>query len=381
MSNERRAALEAAFEASLAEQEGEETESEEDEVPEGEEAEDDAELADGEGEEAEEGEEEGDEEPAPKSKKDSTKVEQEAASRVPSGKQRSTGKGAPGTDPGNKGQLGSEVKPPQSWTPAEREHWGKMPAEAQRAVQRRELEVQQALSRSADSRKFQDSFVRTVQPYAHLIRAQNSTPLQAVNNLMQTAAGLTMGTQPQKAAILAEIIQNYGVDIQVLDDVLSKRPVKQGAGTSGAPGDLPAPVAAALRPIHQFISQAEQQRAQQIQQINQQAEQVVAEVSEKLPFFDDLREEMADLMEVAASRGRTMTLQQAHAIAVSANPEIKKILDQRERARRVNQDPNKIKRARKAGASIKGAPNGSSTGSGKPTSRRAALLEAWDEMS
>lgn len=364
MSNERRAALSAAFDAAEAEEEGQEVELEE-EVPDGSE-EPDTEV----GEEAEE--EEGEAEEPAEGKPDPQKVEQEAASRLPSGKSGKPAKTGKGTEqaPGQ-----PEVKAPQSWTPAERESWAKVPAEARAAIQRRELEVQQVLSRSADSRKFQDSFVRTVQPYAHLIRAQNSTPLQAVNNLMQTAAGLTTGTQPQKAAIIAEIIGNYGVDIQILDDVLSKRPVQQQQG----PAALPAPVAEALRPITQFMSQQEQIRAQHIQQINQQAETVVSQMADKLPFFEDLRDEMADIMEVSASRGRVMTMEQAHAVAVNANPEIKKILDQRARAKQMKSDPNKIHKARKAGASIKGAPNGSAQGSGKPTSRRQALMEAWDD--
>jgi hypothetical protein len=364
MSNERRAALEAAFDAAEKEAEGQETELEEvEEIPDGSD-EPDAEVV----EEIEEEEGAGEEKPDPQ------KVEQEAASRTPgkpSGKPAKPGKTA---QPAS-GQPSAEVKAPQSWTPAERESWAKVPAEARAAIQRRELEVQQVLSRSADSRKFQDSFVRTVQPYSHLIRAQNSTPLQAVNNLMQTAAGLMTGTQPQKAAIIAEIIGNYGVDIQTLDDVLSKRPVQQGA----APAALPAPVAEALRPITQFMSQQEQMRAQHIQQINHQAETVVSQMAEKLPFFEDLRDEMADFMEVAASHGRVMTMEQAHAAAVNANPEIKKILDQRARAKQIRQDPNKIHKARKAGASIKGAPNGAGNGSGKPTSRRQALEEAWDD--
>lgn len=363
MSNERRAALEAAFDAASQEAEEREVELEEEEVEsEPNEPEVDAETSEEPGEEAEE----------------SQRVEQEAANREAPKKAPKAGGPKPSGTPKDSELLPkTEVKAPQSWTPAEREHWGKMPLEAQRAVQRRELEVQQALSRSADSRKFQDSFVRTVQPFAHLIRAQNSSPLQAVHNLMQTAAGLTTGTQPQKAAIIAEIIGNYGVDIQILDDVLSKRPVQQN---NPAPAALPAPVAEALRPIHQFMSQAEQARAQQIQQINQQAEQVVTQMSEKLPFFEDLRDEMADLMEVAASRGRIMTMEQAHAMAVNLNPEIKKIIDQRNKASRLQQDPNKIIRAKKAGASIKGAPaNGAGGNQGKPTSRRQALADAWDD--
>lgn len=374
MSNERRAALEAAFDAAEAEAEGTEAELHG-------EAPDEIELTDPpDSEVGDESGEQGEEETPPKGTKpkaDAQQVEQEAANRpgtkkpatVPKTGSKGVGSAPPAVDTG--------AKPPQSWTPAEREYWAKVPKEAQAAIQRRELEVQQALSRSADSRKFQDSFVRTVQPFSHLIRAQNSTPLQAVHNLMTTAAGLTTGTQPQKAQIVAEIIANYGVDIQTLDDVLSKRPVQQNPP---APGNLPEPVARALQPIHQFMSQQEQARAQHIQQIQAQAQEVVAELETKLPFLDDLREDMADLMEMAASRGRILTAEQAHAIAANANPQIKKILDQRARASRINSDPNKINRARKAGSSITGAPNGSATNSGRPTSRRAALSEAWDEL-
>lgn len=368
MSNERRAALSAAFDK--LENEGEE-ETQEVELEE-EELEEDVGDESNESEVAEEDPEEGAEET-----EDSQRIEQEAASRQApkqSGKQKEAKPGAKQAS-GQPGTQQTEVKAPQSWTPAEREHWAKMPLEAQRAVARRELEVQQVLSRSADSRKFQDHFVRTVQPFAHLIRAQNSSPLQAVHNLMTTAAGLTTGTQPQKAQIVAEIIQNYGVDIQTLDDVLSKRPVQQQT----APNALPPQFAEALRPIHQFMSQTEQARAQHIQQINAQAEQTVSQYADKLDFFEDLREEMADFMEVAASRGKVMSIEQAHAMAVNANPEIKRILDQRARAVRINQDPNKIKRSRRAGSSVVGAPNGSGDKSVKPTSRRQALLEAWDD--
>lgn len=378
MSNERRAALEAAFDAAEAEESGLEAELPEeglggqDDDTTG--TESDASVVEEVG---------GDNEPSgakvsskPKGKPaDSQKIEQEAANRALAKKPKS---GTPASKLGVGQELQPEVKAPQSWTPAEREHWGKLPKEAQQAVQRRELEVQQVLSRSADSRKFQDNFVRTVQPYSHLIRAQNSTPLQAVNSLMQTAAGLTVGTQPQKAQIVAEIIANYGVDIQTLDDVLSKRPVQQNPQ---APGNLPAPFAEALRPIHQFMSQQEQARAQHIGQIQAQAQEVVADLETKLPFMDDLREDMADLMEMAAARGRILTAEQAHAIAANANPEVKKILDQRAKAARINADPNKINRARRAGSSIAGAPNGSATGGAKPASRRAALSEAWDELS
>lgn len=379
MSNERRAALEAAFDAAEAEANGEELEVLEEEIPDEPEAPEppEAEVGDEVGDEGGEAPQAKGAKPTAKgkAKPDAQKVEQEAANRQAPKKAPA---GAPAAKPGAGQELQPEVKAPQSWTPAEREHWAKVPAEARAAIQRRELEVQQVLSRSADSRKFQDQFVRTVQPFSHLIRAQNSHPLQAVHNLMTTAAGLTTGTQPQKAAIVAEIIQNYGVDIQTLDDVLSKRPVQQN---QPAPGALPPQFADALKPIHQFMHQQEQTRSQHIQQIQVQAAETVAALEDKLPFLDDLREDMADLMEMAAARGRIMTAEQAHTIAANANPEIKKILDQRARAARQQNDPNKIIRARRAGSSITGAPNGSSPTSSKTGSRRETLSAAWDDLS
>src|SRR5688572_18603519 len=73
-------------------------------------------------------------------------------------------------------------KPPNSWKPATREHWSRLPPEVRAEVSRRELEIQQELSKTAQVRRFAQDFANTINPYSHLIRAQNSTPLQAVNN-------------------------------------------------------------------------------------------------------------------------------------------------------------------------------------------------------
>jgi hypothetical protein len=266
---------------------------------------------------------------------------------------------------------------PNSWKPATREHWAAVHPEVKAEIVRREKEIQVTLSQTAQVRKFAQDFAQTVNPYSHLIRAQNSTPLQAVNNLMATAAGLMQGSAEQKAKIVSEIISNYGIDIQVLDKVLSSG----GYNPAGAQPQQPVPQWA--QPLFGFMDNVQKMQQQRQVQMQQEADEAITALEQK-PFFDDVREDMADLMETAANRGRLLTPEQAYERAIALNPEIKKIIDQRELAAKnrnpVSEAAATLARARKAASSVKGAPVGAKAGgpAGKQT-RRQQLLEAWND--
>jgi hypothetical protein len=300
-----------------------------------------------------------------KEEKDPYKVEKEAAQKQPK-EQKTEQSSQPVTD-----------KAPQSWKPAIREHWAKLPAEVRAEISRRELEVQQALSRSDQARKFSDQFIQTINPFAHLIRAQNSTPLRAVHNLMTTAAGLMTGNMEQKAKIVAEIINNYGVDIKTLDSVLSNAPIPQNQGHAAVPQQF----AQMLQPVYSFIDEVQQMRQAQQQKLQEQADAEVAQVQGE-PFFDDLRDDIADIMEIAANRGRKMTIKEAYDKAVELNPEISKIIKQRKEAEAARAGMVVVDRARKAASTISGAPAGGRVaGKGAPKNRREALEQAWEDNS
>lgn len=269
---------------------------------------------------------------------------------------------------------------PNSWKPATREHWAKLPAEVREQIRERERSIEQELTRTAQVRRFAQDFATAINPYAHLIRAQNSTPIQAVTNLMQTAAGLMQGNATQKAQIAAEIINNYGIDIQVLDQVLTNTLQNRGSNPNQV-----APVPDWARPIFGFMDNVNKMQEQRQQQMQQEADEAIQSFSEK-PFFDDVREDMADLMEAAANRGRVMTIDQAYEKAIALNPDIAKIVGQRKLAE-ANRNPISeaaatLARARKASSTVKGAPQGSKAGApnGK-MSRRQQLSEAWDDAS
>lgn len=275
-------------------------------------------------------------------------------------------------------QQSSEIRAPNSWKPAEREHWAKMPKEAQQAVQRRELEIQRSLSETATTRRWANDFAQVIAPHSHLIRAQNSTPLQAIDNLMRTSASLTTLRGRDQASIVAQICRNFNVDIRELDNCLSEMQSQGGNQQNNGGGQIPPEFAQALRPINDFMARIEgsvQQREQQVQSNAQQsAENFLSDP--KNEFAEDLADDMADILELSAKRGKKVTIQQAYQQAIRNNPDIEAIVAQRAAAARNQGAP----RARRAALSIQGSPQGAHVGAKPPTgSRREALLAAYDD--
>lgn len=280
-------------------------------------------------------------------------------------------------------QVG-RFKPPQSWRPAVRDHWGKLPAEVQEEVTKRETEVSRALVQSAAARKFADEFGSVVRPFEHLIRTSGVDPLKAVQNLMTTAASLQTGTPAQKAQVISNIIKAYGVDIAVLDQVLSGQTPKPGTPGAGPDPSILAALDARLKPVTEFMSRLQGQTQQQQQQLEQEAAQTYEQFANDPAneFVGDLAEDMADLLEMSAKRGRVMTMKQAYDLAANQHPEISKVVAERKAADTATRAAGGIEKARRAAASqSSGSPGTMGGSSAKPKGVRAAVSQAWDDLS
>jgi hypothetical protein len=259
-----------------------------------------------------------------------------------------------------------EVEPaPVSWKTEEKAQWAKIPKAARDAIHRREREISQTLNGTSGVRKFANEFAGIVQPYSHLIRAQNSTPLQAVDSLFRTAAGLTIGDQAQKARIIANIISNYGVDIATLDKILSEEPTPPTGNASMNPE-----ISNALAPVYDFMNEIKSMREQASQRMQQNADQTIHDFGKGKPHFEEVREEMADLMEVALGRGRKLTLQQAYDYAINANPTYAK-------KKTPTTPPQDLEKARRRASSVAGAPS-TAAEKGRAKTMRGQLEEAWE---
>jgi len=285
----------------------------------------------------------------------------------------------PAIQPGPKAEPrpAPQERAPASWRPEVREHWAALPPDVRAEVARRERETQQALAESVEARRFTEQLTNVIRPYEMFIKAENSNPLQAIDNLMSTAARLRTGTAPELATMVAGIVKQFGVGrfgnnfIEQLDQALAGE-VPRGDAASTQVQQI---LQQQLAPVQQFMSQFQQQQAAQAQRAQQEAASEVERFIEQAEFGGDVREDMADLMEVAQRRGRELTLQDAYRQACLTNPRVRSVLETRARSQGAQQVNDAAARAKRAAVSVSGsaAPAGPAP---TPTDVRSAIEAA-----
>lgn len=255
---------------------------------------------------------------------------------------------------------------PEAWKPKARNAWTNIPTEAKQEILRREREMVQTLQQTSSQRQIADAFIAAVNPFEMMVRAENTDVITATRELFGQAAILRIGTPVQKAQLVANVIKRFGVPIKDLDALLV------GEEVPDADGKLAMMLQQQLAPVREFMSTIEQTRQQRVQKVDAEADtEIDAFAADQAnEFFMDVKDDMADLIEMAAKRGQKMSLKQAYDKAVRASDDIQGILTERKRQQVAN--------ARNAGSSLpsRGAPP--DTGSSRGDSIRDDLLSAWE---
>ncbi len=267
------------------------------------------------------------------------------------------------------------TKAPASWKIGAREEWAKLPPAVHDEVQRREREVAQVLSQTAQERQSAAKWQEVTGPYEMLFRQENANAHQAVGSLLRTAATLRTGTPQQKAQLAADIIRTYGIDVEGVATALDGKPVPQGQ--QHAPQADPR-----VDQIWQFI-QSNQQQTQQ--RLHEEAASTVEELSGKMPYLDDVRDDMATFLEVAAQRGQKMTPEQAYERACALNPDVSKHLETQKAAEAAKKSAQLLSQKRNAASSVRSSPGGAAVDDdadeGGPDDRKNDIRRAWRALS
>lgn len=250
-------------------------------------------------------------------------------------------------------------KAPQSWTPAAREEWAKVPAAIRQQVVKREQEVSRLLNETAGVRKFYQEFEAALAPYKDMLSAP---PVQVVGNLLQTAAVLHRGSASDKAALVATIMKGYGVSPDAVADALEG---KAQSTQQSQPQYRDPRVDELLR-----RQQQEEQRAQQATMTEAQGALQAFEATSP-EFLEDVRDDMIVLL----STNRAKTYEEAYRKACAMSEEVGKILKQRQEQQRQTAQAATA-RARNAASSVRNEPAAPSNGA-QPTSIRGALEAAF----
>jgi hypothetical protein len=261
----------------------------------------------------------------------------------------------------------TELKPPSQWKPEVREHWNKLPRAVQEEIHRREADGMRLIGSVGPKIRIADEVSGHIAPFAERLSQNGVSPSAFLGDVFSTVKNLAAGTPEQKAEVVANIVQSYGVDLRTLDAVLTRR-------ISTPPEVLQArhQVARANMVLQQNAKQGEQL-------VQQQADGVVQQFAAdpKHEFLDDVRHLMADLVE----SGRVNNLEDAYSAAVWAYPETRKILLQREAQQRATAKNSRAVAARRASSSVSGTPSmpGGANPANGSASLRDTLEAAFDE--
>lgn len=271
---------------------------------------------------------------------------------------------AKGLDPQGKG--------PNSWKATVREKFKALPADVQAEVLRRENEHQRLMAETTDARKFANEFLSITQPYEAFLRSQNIHPLGAVKALMNDVYTLKTGDATTKANLIAQIIKSNGVDIGVLDQVLSGQMPQVDEHTAA---------------LQRQVQEMQQWKAQQEAQARQASEQTIEAQIHSFAsdpaneFFHDVVSDM----QVLLNAGHATDLKDAYDKACRLNPEVFSVLQARATARTapaVTPPPAaNVQQKVAASSSVKGAPASTRPAAPKKqVSGRDAALEAWARL-
>ena len=273
------------------------------------------------------------------------------------------------TPPAEAAKIGEapEDKAPVGLSPEAREVWKDAPKALREAIVKRETDYATGIQQYAQKAQRAESMDRALQPFQQFFATNGNNPAETISGVLQTASVLQMGSPNQKAQAVAQLIKQFSVDIRSLDSLLvGEAPAEGGNDQMGQMLDQ------RLGPINQFMQGFQQNQQDQRQQAqNEISTEVDAfSVDPKNEFYNDLKMDMADLMDLAANRGINMSMQDAYDKAVMMHPQISAIVSGRLGQKQVD---NK----RRAASSISGGPGGPGPVAEVGTTR-AALEDAWD---
>ena len=256
-------------------------------------------------------------------------------------------------------------KAPASLSPAAREKWKDTPIEVREAIAKRDADYTKGIEKhSYDAHRARDMDA-TLQPFQQYLAMTGQPPSQTVGTLLQTASMLQMGTQLQKAQTITQLINQFGVDISTLDRVLV------GEQPENSPDAyVQQAVQQAIEPYQQMMTRFEQQQRELEQHSTKQVMSEIEQFATKNEFYVDVREDMADILDMAARRNLNMTLDEAYRRACMMNTEVSQILDTRGRKPTESQ--------KRAASSLRGGSPGGVEVSDDSGNLRDSIAKAWE---
>ena len=196
-----------------------------------------------------------------------------------------------------------ETKPrPSSWKKDYEEHWGKLDPTLQDYIQQREADYAKGVSTYKNQWDMAAPLVETIKQFEPLMNQYNIGPKEWISRLGRADMTLSQGSPEQKLQMFAQLANDYGVNLGQL------------TGQSGYDPQF----SQLAQELNQIKNQWSSFQSSQEQQEQAQLQNEIASFKDDKPYFDEVRETMAGLLQ----SGMANDLQSAYDKAIRLNDDV-----------------------------------------------------------
>ena len=108
------------------------------------------------------------------------------------------------------------ILPPTGWTAESKSRWADVPQWLKEQIHNREQDSIKGVMNLKEKADFGDRLSNTIQPYQPLLNSMGVTPETAVQDALNLAHSLSVGSPEQKAQLIRNIANQYQVDLSTV---------------------------------------------------------------------------------------------------------------------------------------------------------------------
>ncbi|MFC3228784.1 hypothetical protein ACFOGJ_16185 [Marinibaculum pumilum] len=280
---------------------------------------------------------------------------------------------SPDQDQTEKGEEPAVTPAPAHWSAEDKAWFETLNAQQRDGVLGRIKSIEAGftpkLQEAAAANEFKRAFDNVVNPFLPMIEAEGGNPIAAVASLLQTAAVLRQGTPQQKAQLLGQVAQQFGISI---DDIDEAPPVQR-----------PDPVVAQLQQqVQQLRSGLSGFVQSQQQRERESIGKAWADFAASNDFAADLEADMARLIQSGAATGSTHaeTLSNAYRMALATRDDLQQQVNAKREAERRKAEEAKAREAAEKARKAKGVPLKTGGKPDRPKSDRSLEEELAEQL-
>lgn len=257
-----------------------------------------------------------------------------------------------------------ETKPrPSSWKKDYEEHWGKLDPTLQDYIQQREADYAKGVSTYKNQWDMAAPIVEAIRPFEQTLKQNNMDPARWISQLGNAHSQLVYGSPEQKLQMFAQLANDYGVNLGQL------------TGQTGYDPQF----SQLAQELNQIKNQWTSFQSQQEMQEQAQLQNEIASFKDDKPYFDEVRETMAGLLQ----SGMANDLQSAYDKAIRLNDDVFQRVSATHAQKSEAAQREKVAQAKAKVLSPKSTtPTASATNGGKSaSSAREAIMQAMEQHS